>query len=781
MAGELGFTTHRSLVLDFGVGKGQDTIGALTRDLLGIPPGSHKAHRAACAEAAFTDGRLAEEWRVFLNDLLDLPQGDRLQGLFDAMDHEPREEGKGETLAALLRSAAETAPLLVVIEDIHWADQTTLRCLAQLAETVADCAALLVMTSRIEADPRVGDWLSGLRKSPLTTIELKPLRPEETLRLAGELGQAERGQIERFAARSEGNPLFLEQLMRNASESAEEHLPESLQGLVLARMDRLPRRDRDALQAAAVIGQRFALPALRQLLADPRYDCGTLIAHRLVRPDGEAFLFDHALIRDGVYGSLLRDRRRDLHGRAAAWFESTDPALYAEHLDLAEDPRATEAYVAAARQEAAHHRTGRALEFARRGLELAKAAKSIFELHSLKGEVLADLERFEESFSTYDAAAAVACSSADRCWALLGQAQALLRLDRYPEAEVILDAAEALAAEQDLTEVAAQIHRHRATITFARGDVRATFAESARVLQLAEHSGLQLLRAGALSCMGDAEAASGKFLSARGYYQDCLDICEREGFRQFAVIHVKMLGDNDFYRGKLRAARAAYERVIREAAELRNRRGEAFARHMIAYFHCFEGKAEAALEEVAVARELLLRIYAKRFLMNNLCLKGVAYRLLDERDRALRTLQEAESWQRFSAWSRAMPWVLGERALTLEDPAARARVLDRGEAMLAAGEGGYFNFEFYRPAMEAALESRDWPRARRLALAFEKSMGSEVIGLPDFFIRRARALADAGEGGGDPAILSTLRDQALEMGLPMDARALEQALAGVKT
>ena len=109
-----------------------------------------------------------------------------------------------------------------------------------------------------------------MQGAPLLTIDLGPLGPKEALALAGGMLSTSRGFAEKCVERAGGNPLFLEQLMRDADENAE-RLPASLHSLVLARMDRLPDRDRAALRAASVIGQRFALPLLRQLASLPDY------------------------------------------------------------------------------------------------------------------------------------------------------------------------------------------------------------------------------------------------------------------------------------------------------------------------------------------------------------------------------------------------------------------------------------------------------------------------------------------------------------------------------
>ena len=126
------------------------------------------------------------------------------------------------------------------------------------------------------------------------------------------------------------------------------------------------------VQAASIVGQRFSISGLRHLLEGASCDPGALMTHHLVRPDGKEFLFGHALIRDAIYATLLRGRRRELHRRAAVWFaEQGDATLHAEHLDRAEAPDAAAAYLEASRVQAALHRYETALAQVERGLVLA--------------------------------------------------------------------------------------------------------------------------------------------------------------------------------------------------------------------------------------------------------------------------------------------------------------------------------------------------------------------------------------------------------------------------
>ena len=133
------------------------------------------------------------------------------------------------------------------------------------------------MTSRIEGDPLDQAWRAGTGGSPLMTIDLGPLRVPEANALAAAYLEANSEFAKRCVERAAGNPLFLEQLLRHAEGAAEAAVPGSVQSLVQARLDHLAAPDKQAVQAAAVFGQRFALDALRHVLGDPRYGCAALV------------------------------------------------------------------------------------------------------------------------------------------------------------------------------------------------------------------------------------------------------------------------------------------------------------------------------------------------------------------------------------------------------------------------------------------------------------------------------------------------------------------------
>ena len=247
---------------------------------------------------------------------------------------------------------------------------------------------MLALTTRPEGDPLDRSWRAKLGPAAIGTIDLSPLTPAEAAQLAADLLGSGDERIAACVERAGGNPFFLEQLLRHTGEVAVAAVPASVQSLVLGRADRLPPAERRALQTASVLGQRVPLAALRHLLGEPNYEARGLIDQQFLREDGGGLAFVHALMREGIYGSLLKARRRELHRAAAEWYGERDLPLKAQHLDVGEDAGAPAAYLAAAESAAAAFRTEQALSLVRRGLELAGADGIRVDLANLSGELL---------------------------------------------------------------------------------------------------------------------------------------------------------------------------------------------------------------------------------------------------------------------------------------------------------------------------------------------------------------------------------------------------------
>ncbi|HEX7952826.1 MAG TPA: AAA family ATPase, partial [Burkholderiales bacterium] len=539
----LGFSAHKGLTLNFGVARAEDAVAQLVAGLLGCAPGGNSDHRADALRNAARRGLVGDDQFVFAHDILGIAQPPPLLAVYDAMDNSTRARGRIDFVQTLVQRCSAARPQLVIVEDIHWADANLLGLIAGLAGVSASHPAILLLTSRVEGDPLDRGWRA--RAGPavgLLMMDLRPLREAEAIDFAHALGAGSDELIAQCAARADGNPLFLEQLLRAARMSERESVPGSIQSLVLSRLDRLTLRDQRAIRAASVLGQRFSRPLLRHLLGDIDYDGKALLDENLIRPMGDEFLFAHALIWESTYLSLVSDDKRRWHALAAQWHEQKDPALAAEHLDRAGDARAARAYLTAAQEEKRQYRSDRALSLLERGLELALDQKTKFDLLAERGELLPEVGRATEAISNFEQALELAASDRERCQALIGIAAGMRMADQSESALACLAKAEALTGESGWEFEAAQIHYLRGSLYFPLGNIVGCLKEHERALELARRAGSPEWEARALSGLGDAHYAAARPLTSYRYFEQCIELSRAHSLGRVEVANLAMLG-----------------------------------------------------------------------------------------------------------------------------------------------------------------------------------------------------------------------------------------------
>jgi class 3 adenylate cyclase len=224
---------------------------------------------------------------------------------------------------------AEQRPLVLVFEDIQWADDGLLDFIEHLVDWVRDVPLLILCTARLELLERRPAWGGG--KVNAAIIALAPLSNEETAQLISALSERPLLPADTQTAlleRAGGNPLYAEQYVRMLAEreTADDlPLPESVQGIIAARLDSLPREEKLLLQDAAVVGKVFWLGALgateQQLHALQQKEFVQRARRSSVEGETE-FAFKHLLVRDVAYGQIPRAERADKHVRAATWIQS---------------------------------------------------------------------------------------------------------------------------------------------------------------------------------------------------------------------------------------------------------------------------------------------------------------------------------------------------------------------------------------------------------------------------------------------------------------------------
>jgi len=776
---EAGFACHAGHALDFGARIGRDAVRLLVRDLVGLSVASGEdAARAAAAEAI--KAKLAEtDDLVFLNDLLDVPQTPAERSRYDAMDNAMRVRGRRDLASRLVERASRIAPRLLVVEDLHWASGSTLSDLASLAASLADSRALLVMTSRLEGDPIDGTWRSEAAPAALTTIDLGPLPAGDARRLAAPLSSATEDFINLCIERAGGNPLFLEQLLRHSQQAGRSDVPGSVQSLAQARLDRLDPADKAAAQAASVLGQRIEPEALEYLLGE-RPSLDRLAAQLMLRPQKDGYIFHHALIRDAVYDGLLKARRRELHLRAAEWYDGRDASLAAEHLNRAEDSRAARAYFEAARAQAEGYRYEAAQGLIECGLRVAVESADRFALQLLLGDVLHDLGDMPAALTASACALEAATSQAGRCRALIGLAKVKRVTDDLAGAWADLDAAEAAASADGLVAEQARIHFLRGNLCFPRGETERCVREHGRSLALAREAGDAELEAAALGGLGDAEYMRGRMVSAYDAFDRCIVLCERHGLMRIEMANRPMRAMTAYSAGRTKAALEDALAGVSGALTIGHRRAQMVAHH--AAFHCLHALTEWAQASahaesaLAIARQL----GAPRFEAEALAFRAEVHRIAGRRAEALSDIDAALAISRETGMAYLGPYYLGILAHTTQDSEQFAAALAEGDALLAAGAVSHNHYLFHRDAIDASLERGLFDLAEEHVAALEAYAAREPSPWSAFHLARARALIAHGRGNEAEAVvaLRRLKQEGEQYGYLATLPAIEIALVG---
>jgi len=231
----------------------------------------------------------------------------------------------------LLESFAAERPVVVYLDDLHWAEAMLLDLLDNVADLSRGAPILLLCTARPELLDDRPAWGGG--KLTATTVLLEPLVGEESEALLDALGDGVDPEARaRVIKASEGNPLFLEEMVALARERGTVEVPPTIQALLAARLERLGAEERELLERGAVEGEVFhslAVKALagERLAAEVELRLSGLVRKELIRPHpgtlsgDEAFRFRHLLIRDAAYDALPKVTRAELHERFALWLE----------------------------------------------------------------------------------------------------------------------------------------------------------------------------------------------------------------------------------------------------------------------------------------------------------------------------------------------------------------------------------------------------------------------------------------------------------------------------
>ena len=484
-----------------------------------------------------------------------------------AMDAAARRKRVFAAARALSIRGALLRPLVLVCEDLHWVDASTEEYLTALMDSVAAVPLMLIVTHRIGYTPPFGS------RSFHTMLTLQSLPERDALAIAGQILGSEQfpPQLrEALLQKAEGVPLFVEEVTRTlldlgvlqrdngryrmVKSIAEVSVPDTIQDIIMARLDRLGDDGKRTVQFASVIGRQF-LRRLLERIADPTERLGALleqlkaveIIYEQPLLSEPAYVFKHAVIQDVAYNSLLVQRRRELHRAVGYAIEELYADRLAEHSEeLAhhfvqgeEWPKAFE-YLRRSGDRAKDAYANRmAVDFYGKALEAGQRMtppadpRLVIPIHQRRAQVLCILSRFDEAIADCERMLAIARSIGDR----------------HGEGEALVEAALA----------------HWLTFTWEGAGQTRRRAEEA--LTLAQETGDQLVLARSLSYLGLVDQIYGRLVEGDRKLEESLRISEASGFHHVTAQNETWLGAHANWRGEFRAALGVCRRAQRTAVE----------------------------------------------------------------------------------------------------------------------------------------------------------------------------------------------------------------------
>jgi len=372
-------------------------------------------------------------WEPLVAEPLDLEAGET--ELTISLDPRLRQRRLFDIVLELIQHHAQAQPLLLVIEDVHWTDPTSLELLDYVARNVVSCPAVLLILHR----PR--EWLDGHWREFEHTAEiaLEELPGSAVQALIADLLDVEEvpGRLtEVVQHKAQGNPFFTEEVVRAlidaqvlrrddghwklVADPDEAGVPDTIHGVIQSRMDRLEETDRRVTHVASVIGRVFSVVVLGGVYPYGDLDgtlvrrlsqLGTLGLVLMEMPDPElVYMFKHALTQDVAYESLSFARRRDLHSRVGIFIEAREgealserPGVLAHHFFQGRAWRKALTYsLAAGRKAQREYANEVAIAHFERALQAAAELDEPYdeerlEAHEALGEVLTIVGRYDEA------------------------------------------------------------------------------------------------------------------------------------------------------------------------------------------------------------------------------------------------------------------------------------------------------------------------------------------------------------------------------------------------
>lgn len=581
-----------------------------------------------------------------------------------------------DTISSSIIKKSKSVPLVLIVEDLHWIDPTTADYLMAIRKRVSGHSILLITVSRPgEPSEQLASAMGG------DVLSLGPIKEEDARSLidkivSNDVSEELRSKI---IQRASGLPLYLEELVNVVLTGETDDIPDSLQELLLARLDGLGPAKRIA-QLASVFGSSFSYSDLLEMEEFQGVDIAPLfnkiLAEGLFVATPNGYSFRHALMQEVSYETLLLRTRRKLHNEIADHLvqSSVDrtPDVIARHLSGAERYK-----------DAAHYWRKAAL-------------------------MSAKLWSHEEAAAYYEKALQHAIVIADDKSVLSTRfefVESLRVIDRYDDALEQLNLAELLANEVGSDEDWLRLHVLRGNILFPLGEADLCIQSQKLALLVAKKLNFPEAQARALSGMGDAYFASKRVFTAEKNFDVCVKLSIENDLDNVTLSNISMRGHMRLYLGKIKKAEADCNRAVRMSVDLGNRRAEMTAVGSCLGKVLFEkGTFIEADEAFSHASTIAAELGAHRFEALNILFRGKVALERQERTEAMTYGRRAVEIARVSGPKFCLPMAIGVVARAEGSREACLEALAEGEAVIANGCLAHNQLWFYRDAALAMIQ-----------------------------------------------------------------------------
>lgn len=633
------------LTAETGQGRPFGPLRKALEALLGLAGAAAGQHRRAMFDAALdrlqtgADSALLKEElgfvRFFLAALLDV----NLAGSTFAQVLELRARNIARAVIVTLQALAGSRRLIVIADDLTSFDADSQDSLRQLTEQTAVPVAVIA-SSRLDDRGEI----PGLPFAPerlLTIVSMRPLSAEAVRSVAETaLGAPVSTRVvDYLLTKTAGNPLYLEQLILTLNASgdflhlgagqttrvelapnASAHIPQGLNGVLVARIDRLPARLKSVIQVAAVLGYEFEGPLLAAMLGDDALVAGALEAGQaqLIWDEQSPgrYRFRHAMLRDSVYDMQLVVVRRNLHRQAAQALEQLDgkPDLLrlgalAYHFEHAEMPEMAQRYLLRA-GDMAHdsYDAPNAVRYYRLLLKYEIERELQVRVSARLGALLVLTGDWEEALATLDSGLSAilgADDPAQEIEILIALGDVLRQSGDFARARERLELARAIARRAGNERLLCKALGILGGTYKYSGDYARALVIYQEALTVAERAQEDNMIAVSLAGLASIHGLLGAYEKAIDHNRRAIPILERLGNRHELVYPIANLGIDLFTIGKHEEALAIFERALLESSAIGDRAGIWFAHHFIGRLYHETGKVRRAIQ--AYERALLER------------------------------------------------------------------------------------------------------------------------------------------------------------------------------